>query len=387
MKIIKVYPHNYPLSIKQNASIVSASMPYVNYSKHDIKIISSNTVDKIKDENIIYIGEKFKESTQQGNADLSANISYSISYKNYLQETVSKIQHIQPDLIEVELDLDLAYDIASNVKNIPVVLICHLNLIKSSVFKNIKRFFKIRRIAGFIFVSCYFQKRFKHFYPFYAKKTYVIHNSYKHINENLIFDVPKENQIIFLGRATKRKGIKEFFEGLSIFLQHNNDWHGVLVGSLEQQKEVDYLNTILAIPVIDSLIKKRRILIYKNLSNAEAFAELKKSKIAVFPSIPKKHQEGIPMVALEAGMAKCLIISSSSGGYPEINPFKEAIIENVSAKAIAKKLEYFSNNTELMENLRQQQHKFIKQEFVFGKLMAEFDAVRENILKNYRKTL
>ncbi|MDR0483904.1 MAG: glycosyltransferase family 4 protein [Alphaproteobacteria bacterium] len=385
MKIIKVYPHNYPLHISQNASIVSASMPYISYSSFDIKIISSNTANPVKNENIIYVGDIFKESLNK-DTDLSNNINSLVKYEDYLNLVISKIKEINPDLIEVELDLDLASDIAKSIGNIPVALICHLNLIKSSVIKNVKRFFKIRRISAFIFVSHYFQKRFLRYYPFYKNKTYVVHNSYKHIKEDIIFDTKKENQIIFLGRATKRKGIKEYIKGVSQFLLKNKDWKGVIVGSLEQQKEIDYLNEVIKDESVDSLIKEGRILIYKNQSNSKAFEELKKSKIAVFPTIPKKHQEGIPMVALEAGMAKCLIVSSTSGGYPEINPFKESILTEVSSKSILEKLEYFSSREEAINSLSQKQHEFIKETFLFDKLRQKFDQVRENILKNYRKT-
>lgn len=384
MKIIKVYPHKYPLHSMQNASVFLASKPYIYGSFHDIKIISPNTENKFNDEKIIYISTQNISINE--NSNLLGNINNSIKYDDYLFEVIAKIKALSPDLIEVELDLDLASDIASNLINTPVVLISHLNLIKSSITKNIKRFFQIKKVSSFIFVSYFFRNQFIKYYPFYKKKTYVVHNSFNHVPQNLVFDIPKENQIIFLGRATKRKGIKEFLQGVSNFLLSNKNWTAVLVGSLEQPKEIDYLNELLENPNISSLVAHGRIKILKNLSNSQAFEELKKSKIAIFPTIPKKHQEGIPLVALEAAIAKCLIISSTSGGYPEVNPFVETHLKKVSTHSILEKLNYFCNNHKAMEDFATQQNLFINETFNFAKLMKQFDETREEIVKNYRKS-
>ena len=385
MKIIKVYPHKYPLHKMQNASVFLASKPYFEGSIHDIKIISSFCENKLDDKKIIYVGEPNNFTTTDSN--LSSNINTSIKYENYLKEVVAKIKELSPDLVEVEMDLDLASDISSEIKDIPVILVSHLNIIKSSIIKNFKRFFKIRKIYAFIFVSNYFKSQFLKYYPFLRNKTYVVHNSPQHVPQDLLYDIPKENQIIFLGRATKRKGIKEFLQGVSKFLLSNKNWKAVIVGSLEQQKEIDYLNEVLKDHDINKLLDEGRIILRKNLSNTEAFEELKKSKIALFPTIPKKHQEGIPLVALEAGLAKCLIISSNSGGYPEINPFKETILKKVSSENILAKLKYFCDNEEATKNLATQQHLFVSETFNFTKLIKQFDKTREEIVKNYRKSV
>ncbi len=369
MRIIKVYPYQYPVHFLQNSSIFLASKPYVDGSIHDIKILSSFTVNKISSENIIYVGDENKN----------------ITYDYYLKEITKLINELSPDLIEVEMDLKFASDIALNVRNIPVVIICHLNLIKSSFFENIKRFFQIRNVSHFIFVSHYFKNKFLKYYPYLKNKVYVIHNSSNHISKELISDLTKENQIIFLGRGTIRKGVREYLEGVSKFLAINKDWKALFVGFLDKQRDIDFLEKIFKKPEVDSLIKEGRLKILTNITNSEAFNLLKKSKISVFPTIPRKHQEGIPLVALEACLAKCLMISSTSGGYPEINPFKETIIKKVSSNSILEKLNYFCNNDEKIKEFSKKQHEFMKENFTYDNLMKQFDETRKDILKKYRK--
>ncbi|MFL1780542.1 Glycosyltransferase family 4 protein [Candidatus Hepatincolaceae symbiont of Richtersius coronifer] len=395
IKIFKIYPHNYPLSKQQNASIVLVSLPFIKQSQFTYQIISSYCENPSLENNITFIKKEdcFADNYQeQGNKNIW-NVDFRIDYTKYLKAVVSLIKLQSPDLVEVEFDVKLSSDLTKHIKQ-PVILINHINMIKSSPWFYIKNFFRIRNIAAFIFVSHYFKKRFTLFYPFWSKKAYVVHNSYDHIkpqsaNPSGLNWVKKQDQIVFLGKATLRKGIKEYLEAVSLFLEQNlaknPTWQAIVIGAIEKKREKDTLEAIKAQPLIKKYLDNKKLIIYENLNNQEAFKYLENAKIAIFPTIPRLHQEGIPTVALEAALAKCLIISSLSGGYSEVNPFTITHLNKVKVNEILDKLNIFVNNSKLLQETSQQQHQFVLDNFNISSLGKKFEQIKLEIWKRSQR--
>ncbi len=387
MNILKIYPHIYSIDQNQKVSVVLASMPCVHKSSHNFQVISAHTNHKLEDEKIIYLSEEqcFLNADKLKNNDLSLyGFNPKVNYLLYLTSIKQLITEMnpKPQLIEVEFDLNLAYDIAKEFHNIPVSLVNHIDLIKSSPVKNIKTFLKLWHISGLIFVSHFFHKHFLKYFFFLKSKAYVVHNSYGHVSE-LDYNTEKKNQIIFLGRANYRKGIKEYIQAISAFLADNQNWQGLIIGSFEKKREEEYFATLIENPQIQALITKGQLHIKTNIPNKDALKALMNAKIAVFPTIAKHHKEGIPLVALEAALAKCLIISSTSGGYPEINPFEETLLNRVSKNSILEKLITYTSNPAKMQEQQNKQYNFIKENFSLEKQTLEFDNIRSEIVDNF----
>lgn len=387
MNILKVFPAIYPVAKNQHASIVTAALPYVEKSKHNIKIVSSYTDYPLDNKklNIIYVSKKdcmFEKTDIL--EDKIWNVDYRVSIEKYNETLLKIIEEEKPDLIEVEFDPSLAGYLSKNVNNIPVALVNHITLVKSDPIKNLLSIFTMNKIAGFIFVSNYFKRAFARSFPFYKHKSYVVHNSYEHILP-YTKDTTKKDQIIFVGRGTTRKGIKEYLQAVSTFVnnQHNSNWNALAICSIENEKERVTLDSYKNISSVKQAIDTNKLKILENLPNQEAYGYLLESKIAVFPTT-KKHKEGIPMVALEAALAKCLMITSTSGGFLEINPFPRTIIKKVNVKNILYKLNLFTQHPDFLHKNQQSQYEYVRKHFNVIHLVEIYDRIRENIVERHK---
>jgi len=380
--IVKVFPHNFPIGKNQNMSIWLVSKYVMLFSKFakNFLIISPKAESPLEGFNIHYIAP-LKKSDLKETSFGDWNISNAIERKDYTEQVVSYIKTVKPKLIEVENDIRLAGNIAKVCTNIPVVFIPHVVVAKRKFISRLMQYWRyIKPITKIIFVSYNHQK---HFYKsfFYSKKpSTVIHNSYAHVKAKNVNFSEKLNQIIFAGRAVTFKGYQDFILGVLPVLQKKQDWQGVAVLSIETENMNNEVEAFLKKPEITEAIKNGSLKVIKNLPNNLLFKAFAKAKIAVFPTHPS-WLEGLPLVAIEAHLAKCALITSANPGFKELSSNNILYLDEINPSDITAKINYLIDNPKALENLALSGYKHITNNYNIEKLVKKYDQIREEYLQ------
>lgn len=118
---------------------------------------------------------------------------------------------------------------------------------------------------------------------------------------------------------------------------------------------------------ISKLKLENKIFLVQNLPDAAQY--LKAFDIFVLPSI----KEGLPYVLLEASLAGLPIITTNTGGIPEIiqNEENGILIESKNPEQIANALKKLFENPELKNKLGENARKQVLEKFGFEKMMKE----------------
>lgn len=384
--ILKIFPYGNPISKNANTSLWLVGEQSINNSKfaNDFIIISAKSAyeSDILDKNIIYISAKnnLHKPTENNKTIAAISKNSSISRKDYREQVLKKIKDLKPILIEVEADYKLAGAIAKKFRNIPVILISHSAIAKKPFIKRLFQYYHMKNITEIIFVSNYYQKHFfKHFF-FSKKPNVVIHNSYSHVPLKEITFNNKANQIIFAGRSTTEKGYKEFIYGLLPILESYKDWNALAVLSVENKKSELLLNTFLNQITIQNAIKNNRLKISINLTNKELFDKFEQSKIAVFPT-HSSFIEGLPLVGIEAHLAKCTVVASNNPGFKELSGNNIYYLDNISADNVAKKIEFLIKNPKFMEELAISGYNNIVNNYNIKDIIQKYDYTRSKYLQ------
>lgn len=166
---------------------------------------------------------------------------------------------------------------------------------------------------------------------FKLQNTRVVYNgidiSSTTINKNKII----KNDIVYVGRVEKVKGIELLIKAVSILKEKGIDTNLCIVG------EGDYSVNIKKL--VEELDIKDRINIVGRQNHNKVGKIMNESKIFVYPSI---WQEAFGISIIEAMEQGCICIAFKKGGIPEIiNDYENGfIIEKESEELLAEKLEY-----------------------------------------------
>lgn len=330
MKIIVVFPLNNPVENINTKPVVLAGYPYVKNSmfSNNIKVISSYTNNTLFDINVIVI-PKAKSNKQD----------YSLAVKENIRIEL-------PDIVEVHQDATLAGDIAKAFPQVKVSLVKHNNYIKNS-FKekfSLYKWWVYKKYLSYIHniycVSYAVRDHIQSAYPALSERIFVHYNTYGHILPFLKLNndfSTKENIILFVGKPVEHKGIKEFMLALPKVLAQNKDWRVIIISAFfsKKAKYNKLFYQLIKEAPIKNLINNGRIVLKDNLNIREVFNDMLAAKIVV---VPTKIDEPFGLVALEASMAKCCVISSNKGGLKEININSELLLNKVDIKELEDKL-------------------------------------------------
>ncbi len=208
--------------------------------------------------------------------------------------------------------------------------------------------------------------------PFTRNKILVVHNGISKttlIKKNLAREIllkntntETNNKTILIGTISelhKNKGLKYAIKALKNLPEKFTKVIFVIIGEGEKRKS------------LENLIKKERlgkkVLLLGYKDNASSL--LKAFDIFILPSI----KEGLPYVLLEAGMAKLPVISTDTGGIPEIiDDMKSGIlVRSKSPTEITESITYMLSNKTKMKEFGQELYGKVKKEFSTEKMLKE----------------
>lgn len=172
-------------------------------------------------------------------------------------------------------------------------------------------------------------------------------------------DVKQDSIILsYVGRMIKEKGILEIIE------------------AYEQLEEKEKIQLILAgdgplLKELESRKLNKNILLTGKLNHEEIMALLNQTDIFLYPS---SFAEGMPTSILEAGLMKCAVIATPSGGTTEVINQKElGIICKPTVESIKESICYYLQKEEQRKKAGELIHKRIKENFTWSGMAEQIE--------------
>ena len=264
-------------------------------------------------------------------------------------------------------------------KNIKVIITAHgsdVNCLNSIIFKYIKRFV-INNADQIISVA-------NHLKETLIKTVDVIKTPINIIPmgvDTCIFtpkrEVNNNNNILFIGRLSQVKGINYLLDACEEIAKYISHFNLQIIGFGE-----DY-------DLIESRIKNSEILLkHCNMLGTIEHSKLpeyyNKADIVVLPSyeLNTGEREGMPVVMMEALSCGTCFVGT------DIPPVKEIIIDGINgfivpqknSMALASKIIYLLNNTDIIEKVRTEAIKTAKKHFDWDIIAKEYQTIFNNVL-------
>ena len=222
-------------------------------------------------------------------------------------------------------------------------------------------------------VSEFIKKRFLTGILDHLNKVVVLHNGVKRIQKKM---PKKQKQIIYVGRIVKEKGVDLFVDAVKEIYGDFKDWNFKIIGSPK-----------LGINKLDefSIKIKKDFEALGERAKMTGFINSKKlNKIMSDASvivIPSVWDEPFGLVAAEAMASGIALISSNSGGLPEIICDNGILINNINSKKIVRQLKKIISDTSLLREFQNKSWKNFS--FDSKKISSNLDNYRQELfIKN-----
>jgi glycosyltransferase involved in cell wall biosynthesis len=169
----------------------------------------------------------------------------------------------------------------------------------------------------------------------------VIPNPFDHDTFRLMPDVPRDRDLVFLGRLVSDKGADVLVEALSLLKQKGLRPCLTFIGGGPELENLQKQASSLGVEDQIHFAGPRR--------GEELARALNAHRIMVIPS---RWNEPFGVVALEGIACGCVVVASSGGGLPEAAGDCGVTFPNLDAPALAARLEEVLMQPELVDRLR-----------------------------------
>ncbi|MEZ4951603.1 MAG: glycosyltransferase family 4 protein [Saprospiraceae bacterium] len=168
-------------------------------------------------------------------------------------------------------------------------------------------------------------------------------------------DQPNENNLLFVARLEKLKGIYPLLEAMLLV---KNDLRLFIIGEGSQKAEME------AFLKENALSDKVFLLGSKN--EKEVFAQIQKSRALILPSF--HETQGI--VLMEANICKKPVLASNIPGINEVvkDGFNGLLFEAGNAKDMAAKIDQLFSDQQLSESLGKNGFQWVQEQFSWDKI-------------------
>lgn len=199
-------------------------------------------------------------------------------------------------------------------------------------------------------------------------RSVVIGNPYDGTIFGTIPNLPRDKNLVFLGRLVSDKGVDLPLQALKL-LQNDNLFPDLtIVGSGPEEKNLQRLAAELGVD--------RQLTFAGQKSGAPLAEILNRHRILVVPS---RWEEPFGVVALEGIACGCVVVGSEKGGLKEAIGPCGLTFENGNVRALADQLKRLLTDSNLQANLRNQAANHVAR--------FQSDAIAAHYLQLMRKTL
>lgn len=195
---------------------------------------------------------------------------------------------------------------------------------------------------------------------FMKKKVTTIYNGII-FNGNLVRSKPKtrETHIVTIGDLTKNKGYFYGLHAIDILVKKGFPIKYTIEGEGEDRKKIEEFLSV-------KELKDTVTLLGRTLKTKD---ELQEFDIFLLPSV----KEGLPYVLLEAGRAMLPVVTTITGGVPEIVRHEETglLAQPKNPEHLAEALERYIVDRKFAKKMGQQLHSHVVQNFSYSKMIVE----------------
>jgi glycosyltransferase involved in cell wall biosynthesis len=176
----------------------------------------------------------------------------------------------------------------------------------------------------------------------------------------------KEKEILFVGRADKRKGLNYVVASWSMISNKINDWKLIIATSKGDDSD--------AYSSLFSLKKRTNYSLYLNINDDYKHLLLNSASIVVLPS----NFESFGIVALEAMQHGCVVVSFDIGGIPEVVGSSGILVKLGDLDALNNAILLLANSESTRIELSSQSRNAVEEGFGKKVIALEFKKLIEN---------
>ena len=289
--------------------------------------------------------------------------------------------------LEIHQDTYLAIKLMKIFPTLKVSVVKHqkhlLKVLTEKIFfwKAYYSKYHLSKLYRIICVSEFLKKFIAKKYPSQKNKLIRIYNSYAHIKDYIVPYTPneKKNVIIFVGKPNIAKGFEEFILAIENILPLYSQWEVccILSSFSPKTKYAKLYQKLIKRPKIKNFIKDKKLVIYFDASSMKVMEYLRYSKIAVIPSLRK---EEFGLVAIEAHLAGCAVITSGKGALKEISSYHALYLPKVTQEHIRNLIEVFINDNFLLQNLAKNGYYHVLDKFSPSYQVQNIDHLRREFI-------
>lgn len=360
MHINILLPHKEKFSINSASSVSITVMNNFNHSKYKklIRIFGQNVSKPLINEN--FIGIK------------NPTIFFKSKNKNLADEMCRIINKTQTGkkIIEIHNRPYLVNTIFKKTQNKVITLFFHNDPLSMRGSKSIIERNKIlEKVDKVICVSNFIKNKFLKDIQNHHDKVTVLYNGIERQLQNF---PKKKKQIVYVGRIVQEKGVHLYTKAVKQIAHKFKEWEFFIIGShkLGDKETSTFSNQILK--EFNNIGLNTKVLGF--LSNQNVKQIMKESSLIVIPSL---WEEPFGLVAAEAMSCGVGIISSNSGGLPEIIKENGILIQNINEKKIVSELEKVLSSNEKLKKL--QKLSWNNFELFSSKTSKELDIIRKKL--------
>ena len=363
INILLPYKEKFSINKASSVSLTVANNLEFSKYKNQIRIFGHNVEDPMYKNNFIGIHNSWN-FLKSKNQNLSHKMCKIINKEN------EKFQ-----IIEIHNRPYLVDSIYLNLKNKNrLSLFLHNDPLEMKGSKTVEdRRNLLSKLDKVYCVSNYIKKRFLIGIKDDLDKVVVLHNGVLRTKKNM----PKKlKQIIYVGRIVKEKGVDLFVDAIKEIYENFTDWNFKIIGS--PKLGINKLDNF-SIKIkedFESLGKRAKMTGFVDSKKLNKI--MSDSSVIVIPSV---WNEPFGLVAAEAMSNGIAIISSNSGGLPEIIRDNGILINNINSKKIAIQIKKLISDTSLLKELQKKSWKNFS--FDSKKISSNLDDYRQELfLKN-----
>ena len=363
INILLPYKEKFSLNKASSVSLTVANNLKFSKYKKQIRIFGHNVKNPMYKNNFIGIHNSW-------NFLKSKNHNLSHKMCEFINKENNKLQ-----IIEIHNRPYLVDSVYLNLKNKNrISLFLHNDPLEMKGSKTIDdRRSLLSKLDKIYCVSEFIKKRFLIGIIDPLNKVVVLHNGVIRTQKTM---PKKQKQLIYVGRIVKEKGVDLFVNAIKEIHEDFKDWNFKIIGTprlginkldqFSQKIKHDF----------ESLGKKAKMTGFINSKKLNKI--MSDTSIIVIPSV---WNEPFGLVAAEAMSNGIAIISSNSGGLPEIIRDNGILINNINSKKIAIQIKKLISDTSLLKELQKKSWKNFS--FDSKKISSNLDDYRQELfLKN-----
>ena len=276
-----------------------------------------------------------------------------------------------PDIIEFHQHVKSASDIARRFPGKTRLLYRH-NDVKTprSWIGRWRYAHRHQPFDGFVFVSDASRQTFVRDYPSLSDRAFTIRNPID-ANHWQGTDGPRENQIVFAGRAIPEKGLDLLCDALPDVLNAHPNWRAKLFLG-DWGKHADWAG-----PYVERMLARTdQVDIHRDATLAQVKACMRTASIAVVPSV---WAEPLGLSALEAHAAGVALVSSGRGGLREASGPHALYVDPLTAGGIARAIDSLIRDKVRRQAMAEAGRAFVQTVHAPAARAAELAALRQRL--------